>query len=125
MLVTVAGIPYSTQLYFVEPTEGTVLINTAYSTVPVGAPDQARGGDFASPSQVKVVGNAPLTTPELEMANVVVGGGVGVVVVGSADDDSPPHAERSVTSHAVVSIWTFIIGRAEYRTDRQSRRCRP
>lgn len=52
MLVTVAGMPYNTQLYLVAPTVGTVLMSSAYSTVLAGAPAHANGGDFDSPSQV-------------------------------------------------------------------------
>ncbi len=96
MLVTLAGMLYSTQLYFVAPTVGMVLMSSAYSSVPAGAPVHANGGDFDSPSQVNVVGSVPFTTPVLDTTKLAVGaGGVVGVVAGAVVLASPPHAPSS------------------------------
>ena len=50
--VVAAGRLCSTQLYLVVPSPGSVFSSTAYSFVPVGAPDQLSGGEEPVPSQV-------------------------------------------------------------------------
>ena len=45
------------------PSPGKVVINTAYSVVPVGAPDQAKGTVAPLPSQVYSAGKLPPFDP--------------------------------------------------------------
>ena len=51
-LLLAAGMPYSTQLYFVLPSPGRVVINSANSVVPDGAFTHDNAGVDAVPSQV-------------------------------------------------------------------------
>ena len=59
------GMPYSTQFHRVEPSTGIVVIMSAYSFVPSGAPDQESAGVDPAPSQLYSVGSVSPLAPAL------------------------------------------------------------
>ena len=59
------GMPYITQFHRVEPSTGMVVIMSAYSFVPSGAPDQVSAGVDPAPSQLYSVGSVLPLAPAL------------------------------------------------------------